>query len=446
MKNLKIRIPLLGILLFNLTISYAQLEKVIVEKYYISDSNDFTDASGGIVPVGSTTYRIFIDLAPGSVLKNIYGDANHPFKIASTEVFFNNILDGQTFAKDFIKNRYTENTVALDSWLTLGQTTKKQGAITNFGVLKGQDDDGSFIGGINNDGGSEAVLTGLLINEDPLCGIPLTIADGMDTMTEQPTNWIHTGILDFSTGNDSTIFGSISPQSEFIRTQFYLANSGASGVMPDSNQVIIAQLTTTGDLSFELNLEVEQIIDGIPTIIRYVAKDTLLDNGEIFNPYLTYPLVCGCDDPDFLEYNSIFTCYEQGSCITPVKFGCMDSTACNYDPEVNINSEALCCFPGKCNNRDISVVCPEYREHSFEFTVHPNPFNEALYLDVYSGFLEPINCTVYNNFGVIISSKVFPPSLILTNEVIETSSLENGLYQIKVEIGDLVSTKIFIKN
>lgn len=124
----------------------------------------------------------------------------------------------------------------------------------------------------------------------------------------------------------------------------------------------------------------------------------------------------------------------------------MDSTACNYDPEVNINSEDLCCFPGKCNNRDISVVCPEYREYSFDFTVHPNPFNETLYLDVYSGFLEPINCTVYNNFGVIISSKVFPPSLILTNEVIETSSLENGLYQIKVEIGDLVSTKIFIKN
>lgn len=431
---------------FYSTTVFSQLQKVIVEKYYISDANDFSDISGGIVPIGSTTYRIFIDLAPGSVLKNIYGDVNHPFKITSTEVFFNNILDGQTFAKDFIKNRYTENTVALDSWLTLGQTTKKQGSITNFGVLKSQDNDGSFIGGINNDGGSALIVNGLLTNADPLCGIPLTIADGMDTMTEQPTNWIHTGILDFSTGNDSTIFGSISPQSEFIRTQFYLANSGVSGVIPDSNQVIIAQLTTKGDLSFELNLEVERIINGVPTIVKYVAKDTLLDNGEIFNAYLRYPLDCGCDDPDFLEYNSIYTCYEEGSCITPIKFGCMDSTACNYDPEVNINIEDLCCYPGNCNNRDIAVVCPELRGDSFEFLLHPNPVNGLLYLDVYSGILLPITYTVYNAFGVKIIQKTLDPALVITGEVIETSAMDNGLYHIQVEIGNIISTQLFVKN
>ena len=428
------------------TTVFSQLEKVIVEKYYISDANDFTDTSGGIVPIGSTTYRIFIDLAPGSVLKNIYGDVNHPFKITSTEVFFNNILDGQTFAKDFIKNRYTENTVALDSWLTLGQTTKKQGSITNFGVLKSQDNDGSFIGGINNDGGSALIVNGLLTNADPLCGIPLTIADGMDTMTNQPNNWIHTGILDFSTGNDSTIFGSISPQSEFIRTQFYLANSGVSGVIPDSNQIIIAQLTTKGDLSFELNLEVERIINGVPTIVNYVAKDTLLQNGEVFSPYLTYPFECGCDDPDFLEYNSIFTCYEEGSCMTPINIGCMDVTACNYDPDVNFNLEDLCCYPGKCYNRDIAVVCPELRGDSFEFLLHPNPVNGLLYLDVYSGILLPITYTIYNAFGVKIVQKTLDPALVITGEVIETSAMDNGLYHIQVEIGNILSTQLFVKN
>jgi hypothetical protein len=424
----------------------AQLEKVIVEKYYISDANDFTDTSGGIVPIGSTTYRIYIDLAPGSVLKKIYGDANHPFKITSTESFFNNKIDGQTFAKDFIKNRYTENTVALDSWLTLGQTTKKQGSITNFGVLKTQDDNGSFIGGINNDGGSALIATGLLTNADPSCGIPLTVADGMDTLTNQPNNWIHAGILDFSTGNDSTIFGSLIPQSEFIRSQFYLANSGVTGVVPDTNQVLIAQLTTLGELSFELNLEVEQLINGIPTIIKYVAKDSLLQNGEVFNPYLSYPLVCGCDDPDFLEYSSIYTCYEPGSCITPVKFGCMDSTACNYDPEVNISIEILCCFPGKCNNRDIAVVCPQLRGDDFEFLVHPNPVNELLYLDVYSGMLLPITYSIYNAFGIKILEKTLDPALVITGEVIETSNMGNGLYHIKVEIGNIVSTQLFVKN
>ena len=95
-----------------------------MEKYYISDSIDETDTTGSVLPAGSKTYRIYIDLMPGSKIKKIYGDVNHALKISSTATFFNNSVDGQSFAKDFSKNRYLENTVALDTWLTLGQTTK----------------------------------------------------------------------------------------------------------------------------------------------------------------------------------------------------------------------------------------------------------------------------------------------------------------------------------
>ena len=186
----------LFILLFAPYYASAQLEKVIVEKYYVSDSNDATDVSGGGVPVGSTTYRIYLDLKPGTILKRIYGDANHPFSISSSEVFYNNILDGQTFGKDFIKGRYLENTVALDTWLTLGQTAR-QGTKYYYGILKDQDTDGSFVGGVNNDGGSAGVASGLLINDDPTCGIPLTVADGMDTLNAAPSNWLNGGVLDF---------------------------------------------------------------------------------------------------------------------------------------------------------------------------------------------------------------------------------------------------------
>ena len=380
------------------------------------------------------------------MLKKIYGDINHPFKITSTDVFFNNLSSGQTLAKELFKARYLENTVALDSWLTLGQVAKKQGAKSYFGVLKNNDDDGSFVGGINNDGGSSLISTGILINSDPSCGLPLTTADGIDTMTNTPGNWLFSGVLDFATGNDSTIFGSLIPKKEFISTDFVLSNSGVLGVAADSNQIIVAQLTTLGDLSFELNVEVEVFLNGVSSTLRYVAKDTLLQNGEIFNPYLTYPFTCGCNDPDFLEYNSQNTCYEDGSCITPIKFGCMDTTACNYDPSVNINVEDLCCYPGKCNNRDISIVCPELRENSFEFMVHPNPYSENLYLDVYSGVLTPIKYTVYNTFGTVVKSNILPASYKVINEIIGTSEMENGVYQIKVEVDELISTKLFIKN
>jgi hypothetical protein len=446
MATLKFKVALLGCLLFNFEIVFSQLEKVVVEKYYVSDVNDATDTIGGNLPIGSVTYRVFVDLAPGTVLKNIYGDVNHPFKISSSEIFFNHRTEGKTFSKDFVKARYSENTVALDSWLTLGQISKKQGSKAFFGVLKYNDDDGSFVGGINNDGGSSFIPTGLLTNSDPICGIPLTTADGIDTMTNTPNNWNSTGVLDFVTGDDSTAFGSLVPKKEFLSSDFILSNSGIVGVEADTNQILIAQLTTLGDLSFEINLEVEVLLNGVSTTLKYVAKDTLLQNGEIFNPYLTYPLTCGCNDPDFLEYNAINTCYLDGSCVTPVKFGCMDSTACNYDPVVNINVEDLCCFPGKCNNRDISIVCPELRENSFDFNIHPNPYSENLYLDVYSGVLAPIKYTIYNTFGTIVKSNILGSSYKIINEVIGDSDLENGVYQIKVEVGDLVSTKLFIKN
>jgi hypothetical protein len=430
------------ILLLNAQLSIAQLERIIVEKYYITDSVDAADVSdpiSGGIAIGTTTYRVFVDLAPGSKLKKIFGDVNHPFKIASDTVFFNHLTSGQSFAKEFAKIDYEDNIVGLDSWLTLGQTSKNVGNKKFYGVPKNQDDDGNYFAGVNNS-------AGLLTNNDPLLGIPLTTSDGIDTMNFSPNNWQNFGVLDFTNGLDSTIFGSISSKKEFLSTTFFLSNSGVSGVVSDSNQILIAQLTTSGSLSFMLNLEIEKVTNGDTIFMTYVAYDTLLQTGEIFSPFLSYPQSCGCDDPDFLEYSSSYVCYLEGSCQTPIKIGCMDSMACNYDPEVNLNIENLCCYPGKCNNRDIAVVCPELRGDSFEFLLHPNPVNGTLYLDVYSGFLAPITYTIFNTFGVKIIEKKLDPALAITGEAIETSTLDNGLYHIQVEVGNIVLTQLFIKN
>ena len=425
----------------------AQLEKVIVEKYYVSDSNDFTDTSGGIVSIGSTTYRIYIDLAPGSILKKIYGDPNHPFEITSTEVFFNNILDGKSFGKDLTKVSLSENTVALDSWITLGQVPKKQGTKTYYGILKNQDDDGSFIGGINNDGGSSLIATGLLTNNDPSCGIPLIVSDGIDTMTVTPNSWSDAGVVDFTSGNDSTIFGSLVPKKEFISTGFSLSNSGVTGVNLDSNQIIIAQLTTKGDLSFKLNLEIEQLINGLPTLVKYVAKDTLLVAGEIFNPFLSYPQSCGCDDPDFLEYSSSFVCYLEGSCQTPVKIGCMDTLACNYDPAVNINVEELCCYPGFCAGRNIEEVCPSLMGNDFDVNLYPNPTSGDITMNLISGNACNWNYEVYNTYGSVKLSGSFTTTESELNVVLplDLSNIDLGMYRLKVSNGDLSKHKLFIK-
>jgi hypothetical protein len=423
----------------------AQLEKVIIEKYYVSDSNDATDVSGGGVPIGSTTYRIYLDLKPGTILKRIYGDANHPFSISSSEVFFNNILDGRTFAKDFIKGRYLENTVALDTWLTLGQTAK-QGIKYYYGILKDQDTDGSFVGGVNNDGGSALVSSGLLINEDPSCGIPLTVADGMDTLNSAPNNWFNSGVLDFLSGADSTIFGGLVPNTSFYSSDFQLSCSGVQGTVADSNQVIVAQLTTLGELAFKMNITVEELVNGIPTLVNYVSSDTLLGENEKYSNLLSYPYYCGCNNANYLEYNSSFVCYEEGSCITPVVFGCADSLACNYDPMVNSNIQDLCCYPGSCAGRNIEEVCPSLMGNDFDVNVYPNPTSDDITMNIISGTTNG-NWTyeVYNTYGSVKLSGLFTTTELNVVLPLELSNLDPGMYQLKVSNGEMSKHKLFIK-
>lgn len=420
---------------------YSQVEKVIVETYYIADQVDAADTTGGKLDSGSVTYRIYVDLKPGNKLLNIYGDVNHTLKFVSTKPFFNN-LDGDTYGKDIKKGTYGYNTVALDSWLTLGQTTKTQGGKTNFGILKEHDLDGSFIGGVNND-------VGLLTNVAG-AGIPLTTADGMDTMLTLPTNWNSFGIKNFLTGIDSSMFGSLVPRSEFQSNNVFLKNSGTMGVDRTLNQILVAQLTTKGQLSFELNLEVEQMVNNIPTVIKYVANDSILLPDEKKSSFLKYPFpqaVCGCMDPTFLEYDPNFECAENSVyCLTPIVFGCNDSMACNYDPKTNFHIPTLCCYPGSCGGRDITIVCPSIRGNSFDFDIFPNPSEDKITLNVTSGVREEINYSIFNSFGTLVLSQNLGATERIINHEIDLSDLSNSLYLIRINVGNQYLNKQFFKN
>ena len=440
-----IKLLLLALFTGNAGHAFAQLEKLIVERYYVTDANDATDNTGGGVAEGSVTYRIYADLIPGSILKSIYGDAAHPFSITSTEVFFNHATDGQTFAKEFIKNRYMENTVALDTWLTIGQTAKKQGPVAYYGILKDQDNNGSFIGGDNNDGGSEMITGGLLVNADPSIGMALTTSDGMDTLGIVPDSWFSNGVLDFLSGNDSTIFGSLVAGNNFYSESFSLSNSGVSGTRADSNQVLIAQLTTKGELSFRINLEVETVVDDIPTSHFYVGTNEITNSTEIFNPYLTYPYACGCNDPGYLEYDPAFICNMPGTCLTSIVIGCMDSLACNYDPTVNLHLTELCCYPGWCSNRNIEEVCPQLKGSSFDFTLYPNPTSGNVTLNVINGESSSLEYFLLNSYGVEMRHRTIPGAPLNFIEEIDLSGISPGIYQVKVITDHGFQHQLFVR-
>jgi hypothetical protein len=433
-------ILILIIILLSSVVAKAQLEGLFVETYYVSDSLDATDTIGGPLQEGESTYRVFLDLAPGSKVISIFGDATHPFEIASTRRFFNNSA-GVTFGYLIPKVDYELNTVALDSYITIGQNGS-QGLRKFYGLPKSQDDDGSFIGGENNDGGSELIDGGLLVNDDVAAGIPLTIADGMDTLNLSIPQWDSNGIVDFSTGEDATIFSVNATDSIFTSTQCELKCEGVYGVVPDSNFVLIAQLTTPGELSLRLNAK---IINAVGDTITYVGTNVVNQPNTLFAPYLVYPQVCGCIDPYYIEFNPDFACSLDGACQTPVVYGCTDTLACNYDTAANFHVENLCCYPGFCQERDIEEVCPQLKGETFDFKVFPNPVVEQTFVQVISGVTSDITIQVMDYNGVVVFTESVSQAPLNYSTQINFSDKPSGIYLVRVTGVEGVKNQMLVK-
>jgi Secretion system C-terminal sorting domain len=441
MKNI-LRICLMAALLCPAALS-AQIHNLFVETYYVSDAADATDSTNYIadpnypmasLPSGSKTYRVYIELEPGSRLKKIYGDVNHALKISSTQNFYNNIdRPNAYFGYSINKSWFSSNpTIALDSWLTLGL-----GERTNSGTLKVKDNDGSLLSG-----------TGLLTNNDASAGIPITTADGFTPSGLASPVWSDYGFRDnISGGTDTTVFGSVNNGAQFISNDAYLMqNSGVVGASADSEKVLVAQLTTLGDISFELNVVlIEQDISG-PVEVSYVAR---LANGETnsntlkVSPYLTYPPVCGCTDPNFLEYNAAYACNNSDSCHTLIRFGCMDSSACNYDVNANFNIPSLCCYPGYCNDRDIAVVCPSLNDPFKNLNLYPNPAHDVLTLHISPDNEKEVKYLIYNAVGELVQEKNL--GVISGTYLLDISELDNGLHLFRIFTGDASVSKMFLK-
>jgi hypothetical protein len=348
----------------------AQLEDVIVEKYYVSDAIDATDLDGGVLDEGSVTYRIFVDLAEGASLMSVYGYPNHPLVFTCTHKFFNNSYSGKSYGYKISQNALKRNTMALDSWITIGFASNK-----HFGILKTEDTDSSVVGGKYNDGGSEGIAGGLLVNNSPLAG-NVTQKDGLVQTLASVADFYANGFEDPISGEDTTIFGNVDNKGELVSTDAIIGNRiGIHGSTP-GNKILIAQLTTKGLIGFKLNLEIR---NSEGRTIYFVAEEPLGEN-TVYSSLLSYPPKCGCTDPDFLEFSETAAC-DDGSCKTPIVFGCTDPASCNFNPQANRNIPELCCYNSKCA-LDLGIVCPGTTygcmdENSFNYNPEATKTSEA---------------------------------------------------------------------
>lgn len=241
------------------------LEDLIVEKYYVSDAGDtLASAIAGALPIGSVTYRIYLDMLPGYRFHAAYGSPGHELRIQTTTRFYNNEHIGNKLPNVIPRRTLKRNTVMLDSWLSAGGAGEEM-----YGILKEQDD---TVGTIVHE-------KSYLQSTNKLAGIPLKERDGLLAAGNVPSP------VFFGIDSILPVFHNMTRGAVFAtRNGAWGCLGGAVG--PDSlttNRLLIAQLTTNGDLSFELNIQIGKQ-DAPPE--NYVARNPV--EKEIVLPCLTY--------------------------------------------------------------------------------------------------------------------------------------------------------------
>jgi hypothetical protein len=251
----------LGILCLN-AVAYAQgLEGIVVEKYYKANSADVANAieNGAVTPLttGSVTYRIYVDMASGYKFNSLFGSTAHNLKVNSTAGFYNDPTFGVSINPGTISSaNIRKETAMLDSYFTTGGAGGG-----NVGVLKTEDNDGSI-------GNAQGVLAN---NPGGCFGLPITgsgAQDGMRPLTASPATYIVPNLLGSASSLD--VLDQTDGNAILLTAHAIAALGGVYGPT-STNMVLVAQFTTSGDLTFELNLQLQNTTTGASE--NYVASN-----------------------------------------------------------------------------------------------------------------------------------------------------------------------------
>jgi len=252
----------LGILCLN-AVAYAQgLQGIVVEKYYQANSADVTnanDVNGAVTPLttGSVTYRIYVDMASGYKFNSLFGSSTHNLKVNSTAGFYNDPTYGVSINPGTISStNIRKHTAMLDSYFTTGGAGGGK-----VGVLKSEDTDGS----IGN-------AQGILANNPGGCfGLPITgtgAQDGMRPLASSPATYLVPNLLGIASAID--VLDQTNGNAILLTNHAIAALGGVVGPT-STNMVLVAQFTTSGDLTFELNLQLQNTTTGVAE--NYVSSN-----------------------------------------------------------------------------------------------------------------------------------------------------------------------------
>ncbi|HEX2618158.1 MAG TPA: T9SS type A sorting domain-containing protein [Flavobacteriales bacterium] len=423
---------------------------LIVEPYYEADGNDAgdTDGSTGLVS-GAVTYRVFVDLKPGYKLLTVGGFPSHPVSFSTTTTLFNNDDRGEAWGDDIPDQHLDKNTVAIDSWLSMGAASDAR-----WGVLKVDDPDGSVVGGSNNDGGSNGVPQGLLVNNSALMGTPLTDADGLFAPSVPPAIT--------SVGNAPNLFDGGGDPSYSDENFAWAVLGGVEG--PDTaNRILIGQFTTDGVLELCFNLWVripDPLVCSDPNcheIMEFYADLLPIDTaggGFATDNRFTHPTLCfnsadqdvdclgvpggtalsgtSCDDGNGDTQNDVFSA--ECACIGEDCLGVLGGDALPGEPcddnDPNTGNDIWqtgCVCIGSTGITEATV-------HA-NVSVGPNPVQDQVRVRIGELRGQRTVITLRNALGQVLAAYELGASTGDRQQLIDVSAYGTGVYLVEVVVG-----------
>lgn len=222
------------------------IEDIIVEEYCSSSDPEVLAAFGAEPGTTLTTYRIFVDMAPGYKMQAVFGNMKHPLIISTEGKIYNHLDQGVDAGNWMNGRRMAEKALFMDSFLSISTVSNSACA-----VLKSEDEDGSF-----------------LEHED------LKEADGL--MAHKP-NGVQLVRM------EATEFDNTSEYNSLETSDGCWAVLGGAEGPTEHNRVLIAQITTDGAFSFKMNVQL-----GLPSggAEQYVAENAT--GIEVLYPKLNY--------------------------------------------------------------------------------------------------------------------------------------------------------------
>ena len=294
------------------------------------------DGSIDGLEAGMNTYRVYVTTdSPTDFVSSISGDSQIPTSLTTTTEFYQNEFGA--ISPDAINALFYSVVPSLqyDSWLTIGIEEAPQG--------------------------SESAITFVQAPSD---------------------NWMS----EFESGEDLII-------DSFFGGSWFTLSNASNGIAGDDRRVLVAQLTTTGQVEGQLYVQIFPNGDS--------SQDTYLTLGFLSNPCgCTDESACnydadavynnGCDYPEFAydcDGNCLNDADGDGVCDELEIYGCTTEGNCLYDPNATEHDEDMCQVSPFCIGCNDAAAC------NFNPNVNPEPnFNDGSCVYPEEGFDCDGNC------------------------------------------------------